>query len=257
MRLSNFLKFVLPLVALSNVAFAANWIPIKGSNLQGLVIDSQSISAYPGMVVFTSRHGASDTNSLFFFNKAAYLCGSREVWGIATKIESSKNIDDSVFIPEVSDAGIREYLSIPSITNHLKQFCGSRLSKKSVEIPIGISNTEVRFFLAKETSFSGKNIQAWTKNFNYITTPYIVNGEPLVIKGETIMNRVIQRDGSYEVVSFEYDCLEKTSRINDIVKYSGGNVQSSSGDLSKTAKFERVVPGSVGQQKLEFVCSLK
>ena len=238
-------------------ANAQSWINISGQyqHKKNFVYDSQSINVYPGLVTFNTRYDIPGSK-LFFFHKLAYLCGSKEIHGIASAVEADKNSVPNL-VSEVSDYGIAEHMIVPGLINPISKFCGTRVSRNNLEIPISASNDEITFMLPRETVISGFRVVIWQKKYSYTKEPIMLNGEEYKVNGEVIFNKKILRNIGYELFSWEYDCSAKSTAILSTVKYDvHGNVTSST-DFSNSKSFSKVVPGSVGQRNLEFACGLR
>ncbi len=240
-----------------SAANAQSWVNVSGrhQNKNNFVYDSQSINVYPGLVTFNTRYDIPGTK-LFFFHKLAYLCGNKEIYGIASAVESDKNSFPNL-ISEVSDKGIVEHMIVPGLVNSISKFCGGRVSRNNIEIPVSTSNEDITFMLPRETVISGFRVVIWEKKYSYIKEPIMLNGEEYKVNGEVIFNKKILRNIGYEMSSWEYDCSTKSTAILSVIKYDvHGNISSSS-DFSNRKSFSRVVPGSVGQTSLEFACGLR
>lgn len=240
-----------------SAANAQSWINITGQHQhkKNFVYDSQSINVYPGLVTFNTRYEVPGTK-LFFFHKLAYLCGNKEVHGIASAIDGDKNSMPNL-ISEVSDYGVIEHMIVPGLVNPISKFCGTRVSRNNLEIPISASNDDITFMLPKETAISGFRVAIWEKKYSYIKEPIMINGEEYNVKGEVIFNKKILRNIGYEISSWEYDCSTKSAAILSNVKYDVHGNATSSNDFSKIKSFSKVVPGTIGQRSLEFACGLR
>lgn len=238
-----------------NHSIAQNWVSVAGQNKKNLVYDSQSIDVYPGMVVFNTRYEIPKSE-LFYFHKLAYLCGSKEVHGIASTLNTEKKLIPHM-TSEIMDKGVVEHMAIPGLVNQISKFCGTRVSRNNLEMPISVSNDLVSFVLPKETVINGFRVVMWHKNYSYIKEPLMVNGEEYKVDGEVIFNKKILRNIGYQLYAWEYDCSSKTSAVLTTVDYDlHGNVKNTY-DFSSRKNFSTVVPGSVGKTNLDFACGLR
>ena len=252
-------KITLLFLALTfyGVANGANWVSIKSSNMPNLVVDTASIQNYPGVVTLVTRQTLDKGLSGYFFKQSAFTCGSNEFWGISSTIKPTKDIVESELIPNLADRGFIEYLSTPSLISLLKTSCQGKPSRKAIEIPVSQGGDTATFVLAKDTAINGQRVSLWEKRYKFISEPYMSDGKPLVIDGQTITKDIIPDPLTYALDSVEYDCSAKTARFLSLNKYTSNNSSPSSINTAEFSKAEKIVPGSTGQKIMEFACGLR
>jgi len=256
-------KIFLVFVLFTKVTYGASWVSVKADTnlVRNVVYDITSIKNYPGMVVFNARHEYQKTNvnqqTYYYFGKLAFLCGSKDLFNIASFMDTDRN-SSKLYISEVGDIGINDRLSTPALLKPISNYCGGKNSKESQEIPVTADKNEVWMNLPKETVINGFRVVLWSKIFPWSKEPFKdVNDQPIVLNGETISKKVINRDLEYKLHAIEYDCSTKMSAALSFIEYlPSGNIKNSF-DYSEKKSFTRVIPDSVGQANLEFACGLR
>lgn len=254
MRRNRFLVLPTLLSLFCCIAHASDWRKIKFDGVREMAINQSSVKSFPGLVVFDVRF-AFDPPSDNFFSRFAYVCSSKEVWGISSTVSKDAEVSDIELLPDSVRKGVQKSFMTPSIISFVAGGCGKNYSKDPLEIPIARTDTTVIMLIAKETIISGDKRSTWEKFYKYSHEPVLVNGQPQILNGKPLTTTKIQRDSDYGLINTEYSCQNKTSVVMVASQYMNDK------SVPKIVRPEnpqpsRVIPGSSGQSALDFACSL-
>lgn len=242
------------LLLFTHSSHASDWKEVKFDGIKKMAINKSSIRSFPGLVVFDIRFSL-DPPSDNFFSRFAYLCSSKEVWGISSTVSKDVEITDFELLPDSASKGIQKAFMTPSIVSFVSGNCGKNYSKEPLEIPIARTDNTVIMLIAKETVISVDKRSTWEKFYKYSNEPVLVNGQPQILNGKPLTTTKVQRDLDFGVINTEYNCRNKTSVVMVASQYL--NDKSAPQTFrAENPQPSRVLPGSSGQAALEFVCNL-
>lgn len=152
---------------------------------------------------------------------------------------------------EDSDVG---YLG-PLRTSALRMCNGAQAMPGNVLIPVDASKEVVLSAVGARGSRKGSIVELWTEGASFREEPRMYDGKPIVVDGVEVKKSIFT--GAKTLRRETYNCTDRTMGMSAAIKYlEGGKVGDSFDIGSSKPDFSAVVPNSIGESMLDFVCKV-
>lgn len=237
------------LMSLTVPAHAQSWEPFLIHPNLFIAIDKDSIRAYPGAVFAIMSETFPDV-PFTFYKQMVYTCGSGDLYTYKPK-GNYLDLQDEI---APSDPVLEES---PKYQFDISSYCHKPKDKRDLEVPVALSMDAktMTTIMVSETKISGSKVSIWTNHYSLTKKPKILNGKPVVSKGKTQYEDVIDHRKGIVTSNDLLDCANDNFVGLSFTKYDqNGKVIES---YSTPTKKMTPIPKSVGGQIYKFGCSLR
>jgi hypothetical protein len=261
-------------VAASNV-YAVQKISGKDFLDRTIRYDTNNVKSYGRIVtglVNYSRENA-DKNTIKVIDKHILFCGTGELYEyeaesneystdgawLKTVRKSESKDNTSTVSQEKSEQAWMKFNGLIGYYQDLLSRCSSSYSKfPRIDVPIARSEGTVFHAILDTFGNDGKLKHLWIKEQKiYKTEMRDLNGQPLVLSGETMYEYKFSEPRNYSMARYEVDCKSDKLAISQLIEYKpkGEVLKSESIDINRL-RLEAVIPNSIGEAIHKFTCGL-
>jgi hypothetical protein len=265
----------------------SDWAVFLLHNNSRLEINKSSVTKVQNSIVFDGYTKIQIPDGVAFHSRDRYVasCNGKSFALLGTSQIASAEVEDGVWLPWVRDtsslSNITSLVMDAELKNHywfvnqslvekIQAWCkGSPKGLKNIEAAIASSGAndgglEARVLLLDSIKSNPKYREIWSAT-------YVVDKNPIMTKddstGEKIQIRIDDKPQySYRVTEksnsrgrFRFQCSERKIVLVQSVEYSKNGAVTDSLSLTEAQvnkNWSEVVPRSIGEAMLEFVCAL-
>lgn len=246
--------------------FPDGFTPVAGNPAAAIELSRQE--AFPGFIVlraidrWKSSSGEPDTISAM---RLMIRCsGEAKLIDIAVSTNSSPeallNLESDSPSGPIRSVDVRGLSIDPRLKMVLAANCKSRrnTSTSTVEIPVSATSTEVTSVIARTINAQGVAREAWIHTRATRAEPTkFSDGSPVRLpNGQPVTHQVVAQSGETAKSRITVNCAKKTIATLQYVAYAPDGGVKSESSTKGSPSVSAVVPGSVGESVMSFLCSL-
>jgi hypothetical protein len=133
---------------------------------------------------------------------------------------------------------------------------GARQAPRQLIVPVSAAGDSVYSALPATAKRTGSVVEIWTEVSPFTSEPHIYNSVPLRRPDGTPLMRTVF-SGEKRLAKEMFNCATREHGVTAVVTYdASGKIESRASQSKEESGFEELVPGSVGESMLDFVCRL-
>lgn len=198
------------------------------------------------------------TGELYEYEGESNEYNNNETWINTTRKFASKDHT----LPLDLEKSDQEWTKFKGLNGYYKDMlskCSGSYSKfPRIDVPVARSEGKVFHAILDTYGNDGKLKNIWVKEQKIDKTEMKdLNGQPLLLGGETMYEFNFSEPRNYSMSRWEVDCKSDKLAISQIVEYKakGEVLKSDSVDISRL-RLDPVIPNSIGEAIHKFTCGL-
>ena len=251
---------------MAEAPFPDGFTPIAGN--PDAAFELSRHEAFPGFIVLRAvdqwRSSSGEPDTISAMRLMIRCSGDVQLVDIAVSKNSSPeallNLESNLPAGPIKPVDIRGLSVDPSLKKVLAATCKSRRAalKSTVEIPVSATGTELASVIARTINVQGTARDAWiqTRTTKAVPTTF-ADGTPLKLpNGQPVTHQVVVQSGETTKSHITVNCTKKTIATLQYVAYASDGGLKSESSATGSPPVRAVVPGSVGESVVNFLCSL-